>query len=358
MMDGSCADPTHIIYASAGGSADMSCGTTATPCSLDEALDLASKSTTKNIIKLTDAGPYVSTMPSFMVGVDVGKNLVLDARGAMLHHNMKGPILHVMDGKGVTIIGGTIELASSNGNNGDGIGIKGDGSCAVTIYKTEISQNDATGVDVPGTLTMIGANIHDNGKASSSPGVNVAGGTITSSQSLFSGNSGGGIIVGNGEKFTIVGNAFNKNGNSTSNVGGFSAQTATTANRLDFNTFANNQTSTGLTSGVACTNSGLIAQNNIIWDNTPAGSPVSGNCVFDYSDIGPTGITGAQNGPHNLSPTDPQFVSLTDLSLMASSLIQGKANPGADLTGLAAKDINSKPRMAPADPGAYVVPAQ
>jgi hypothetical protein len=48
---------------------------------------------------------------------------------------------------------------------------------------------------------------------------------------------------------------------------------------------------------------------------------------------------------------------LTNGAVQASSPVKAKANPAADLAGLAAKDINGTPRVAPADIGAYVVPA-
>jgi hypothetical protein len=359
LPDGSCADTSKIIYAAAGGSTDSeSCGVLINECSLDAALDQARISTTKNIIKLDNAGPYSAKMGNYMAEVDAVKNLILDARGATLHHNTTGPILTIMSGKELTILGGIIEKAANNGGAGntDGAGIKCDNGI-LNVYKTDISQNDAAGILATGCiLTITATSIHDNGQGTPSAGVDASGGLTTSSQSKFTSNKGGGIVISSNGKFTIVGNVFASNGTASSVVGGFSAQTAITGNRLDFNTFANNQASTGLTSGAQCVSTGLIAQNNIIWDNIPSSSQVGGNCTYDYSDIGPVAIGGALNGPHNINPSDPNFISTTDLSLMVGSPLRGQANPQADITGIAAKDINGRPRSTPADIGAYVVP--
>jgi hypothetical protein len=49
---------------------------------------------------------------------------------------------------------------------------------------------------------------------------------------------------------------------------------------------------------------------------------------------------------------------MTDLHLKAGTMVRGKANPGADLTGIASKDMAGKLRVPPADIGAYQAPAQ
>jgi hypothetical protein len=80
---------------------------------------------------------------------------------------------------------------------------------------------------------------------------------------------------------------------------------------------------------------------------------LGGTCVHDYSVIGLTVTypTGADGG-HNKS-ADPKLVSeSTDPHIQTGSSAIGAANPGADLTGIAAKDIDGDARKSPADCGA------
>jgi hypothetical protein len=361
---GACADPTKIIHAiSSGGSMMMNtCGGIGVgkACDLDTALLVARSGLGRNVIKLDDPGPYISAMNNFVVDVDIALGLTIDARNATLHHNATGAIFTINLSKGMAILGGTIEGATGGG----GDGIRCSDTAVLTILGTTIRTNDESGIDASDcTLTIMSTDIQDNSKSTSGTlysGIETSKGSITISRSQIISNRGGGIIINNG-KFVIVGNVFLGNGDNASALGGVSLSTATLGDRLDFNTLADNKSQAGVAPGIQCTAiPGFMAQNNVVWDNNgPTAVQVGGGCLHAFSDIGPISIVGSSiDGGNNLS-VDPMFNGpTTDLNPRAMSPIRGKANPQADLTGIASKDIAGKVRTQPADLGAYVVPAQ
>ena len=372
---GSCAAPDAIFYAvSKNGSIMADCGTSNKPCTLDQALSLVTSSA-KNIIKLTltDPAPYTSSMPNYIINVDATVGLTIDARGATLHaKDTDNPVFIINSNKGMTILGGTIENAT--GSNSDGI--RCNTNATLTVDGTTIASNGESAIDASScTLTVKHAIIRGNSQSGSTfPGIQIVGGSSTISRSSITANQGGGITVTNG-KFAIVGNVLLSNGTGDTSglVGGISINTAIPGNRLEFNTITQNQTTqTVLTAaaGVSCPNAavGFTAQNNIIWNNNSSagtsGIQISGACLHAYSDIGPgtlPTINDTQNAFNNLN-ADPSFVNdMTDLHLQPSTMVRGKANPSTmltDTTDLAARDMDGKRRVQPADLGAYVAPPQ
>jgi hypothetical protein len=366
LPNGSCADPSSIIHAvSMNGSTANTCGGIGigNACTLDTALTLP-KSSTKNIIKLDDAGPYVSTMNNFVVNTDATIEFTIDARGATLHKNADGAILTISSNnasnKAVTILGGTIEGATGGGGGGDGI--RCTANATLSVYGTTIRTNEESAIDAATcTLTVEGADIHDNSQKVGTavyPGIQSSDGSVTISRSSIASNRGGGIVVNNNGTFTIVGNVFVSNGDNGANVSGVSINTTASGNRLEFNTITQNKSN--MAAGVQCSASNFTAQNNIIWNNNSALSvnaiQVSSGCQYAYSDIGPF-LTPIVND-HNMT-IDPSFVNgMTNLHLEPGTGIRGKADPGADLTGIASKDMDGKLRVQPADLGAYIAPPQ
>lgn len=354
LPSGACADPDTIIHAiSTGGSMNTTtCGGmgVGNACDLDTALSIAQ--TEKNVIKLDDIGPYKAMMNNFIVNTDISIGLIIDARNAILQHNAVGPIFTINAGKGMTLLGGTLEGAQGGG--GDGILCKDPG--VLTIHGTTLQMNEESGIDSSNCLlTITKAIIRDNSKATSGtfPGVDVSKGSIAISQSQIISNKGGGITVGSNGKFTVVGNAFLGNGNIGDGTGGFSAMTSATGNRLEFNTFIVNKSQPPAAPGIQCmAPAGFIAKYNIVWnnDNGVAGAEVGGSCPHTYSDIGPA-LT-AVSGMGNIKD-DPLLTN--DGHLQANSPAIKKAD-GADLTDIASKDIDGHPRIAPADLGAYQAP--
>ena len=79
---------------------------------------LAATDSTRNVIKLDDAGPYMSGMNNFVVNA----NVVIDLHVATLIHHMDGPIVTIASGKNVTLLGGTIQGA--HGGMGSGCSVQ------------------------------------------------------------------------------------------------------------------------------------------------------------------------------------------------------------------------------------------
>jgi hypothetical protein len=374
LPSGACAASTSIIHAiSAGGSETTSCGGTGVgnACTLDKALTLAAAG--KNVIKLDDVGPYVSGMMNFVVNTDIAVDLVVDARIATLNHHDDGPIITVANNKGLTILGGTI----SGAHGGNGRGIQCNNNAKLTIYDTTITASEEHGIQASScNLTITHATIASNSKSTNAlfAGIEVSSGALTISRSQILSNKGGGISLTNNGTFTIVGNVFLSNGDSTSsNFGALSLTTTVQGNRLEFNTLSDNKSKVTLAAGIQCsapaepgapaTATDLTVQNNVVWANLglPT-SQVGGSCLHAFSDVGPTPIPGSGpfDGGMNFS-MNPMFLGTADLRVNAASPIRGKANPKADLTGVAARDIQGTARVlrtgAGADVGAYVVPA-
>jgi hypothetical protein len=78
-------------------------------------------------------------------------------------------------------------------------------------------------------------------------------------------------------------------------------------------------------------------------------------CSYTYSDIGPDIPTPTGTGNINM---DPLFANAAtgDFHLTTNSPCRHAADPNADLTGIAAKDIDGDTRTRPADIGADEFP--
>jgi hypothetical protein len=316
MPSGGCAASTAILHARSN--ANGSSCTAASPCSLDTAFATAKTGTTK-IIKLDDPGPYQSTS-TYAPDVDVSMALTIDARNATIHRNGGAPIFTINDDKGLTILGGVIEGPTG----GTTEGIRCGNRASFTAYGTTIKLTDGPAISAPNGCTL----------------------TLVRSQILS--NPGGGLTIMNG-KFIIVGNTFLGNGNSGSpNSAVTISALLDDKNRLEFNTIANNTAQTGVT-GLDCkAGIGFAARNNIIWSNSGA-LQITGNCLHSYSVIGPTPAIGMSN------ISDPPMLTADGHLETGSSAIR-KADPGAILSDLVARDIDGDMRIAPADIGADQVP--
>jgi hypothetical protein len=176
-------------------------------------------------------------------------------------------------------------------------------------------------------------------------GISASGGTLTMSRSTVSG-------IGNGA-FAIVGNVFFNNGTQTGSVGGLSITASQSAsNRLELNSFNKNQVQVGLGSAIQCIAGTFTARSNIMSENGTLANmeQFGGTCTHAYSIVRPGTLP---PGTGN-SAADPMFINATtgDLHLQAGSPARQAADPAADLSGIAARDIDGDIRMAPADIGA------
>lgn len=345
LATGDCADTTRIIHATSNSGQTTNCGdTTVNACSLLGALMLATAG--KNVIKLDDPGPFLQN------GFTVSNDVTIDARGATLRGADTGPVLTVMGGKTLTLLGGIIH--GTAGTNGDGI--KCSFGSMLAAVDTRIENNDLSGINADTcilNLTRVTVNNNSQSAGTFVPGINVNKGSITLVQSRIDSNNGGGLSITNAV-FQIIGNVFSNNGppgtpNPPSPIGGvFIMTTGNPANRLDFNTITGNHAQAGIGPGLQCTASSLAVRNNIIYNNNDnAVVQFLGNCQPMYSDLGFTTVD-INNNTH----ADPMFG--TDFHLTASSSLLGKADPNSDLTGIASKDVDGEPRIKRSGAGADI----
>ena len=359
LPSGACATSDNIIHVTSNGSTDPDCGTTAKPCNLlEQALLMTKAMPSKTAIKIDDAATYTPGASNFIVDADV----TIDMRGgAILHKIVDGPLLEIKNNRTVALLGGTIQGAT--GVNGDGI-LCND-QVKLTIEGTVIETTDRSAIDMLAgcslTMTQSGINEASHKAGVFVPAILDNGQSITLSRSLIGFTPGGGIAVNSGT-FAIVGNAFLANGDTNNSITGGIAISAPSSplNRLDFNTVVKNTAQDGSKGGgIDCdAGSGFIAHNNIVWNNKEVlllgtvSSQISGSCKYNYSDIGPRLVLAGFDAGHNIN-SDPLLVNeQTDPHLQTTSPARGAADPNADLTGLAAKDIDGQPRVKPADIGA------
>jgi hypothetical protein len=318
LPDGTCADEAQIAYVQAGGT-----GTTCTkfaPCgTLDVGL-----TTNMPFVKI-NSGAVADIKTTSIDGKAV---MVLAEPGARLERVNVGVILEVRNNADVKIF--DLEVAGATGS----------GNAAIFI---------ASGAPI---LTLTRVKIDD----SQGPGISAIAGTLTMTQSTVSRNTGGGISI-SGAQFDLVGNVFFSNGSGMSAVGAVSISTSqSTTNRLEFNSFSKNLVQDGVGSAIQCNAGAFTARNNIMSGSGTLTNleQVNGSCAHAYSIVRP-GMLPAGVGNR---ADDPLFKNTTtgDLHILPGSPAAGAADPGSDLTGVVAHDIDGDVRMNPADIGADEIP--
>jgi hypothetical protein len=357
LPDGSCGTDATVAYVD-----PMSSGTSCTllsPCGkISDALKLG-----KPFVKL-----HGTINEQVLLNADV--TLLADP-GTTLTDTMNGILLKIdgmthvaiydltisgasgMNNPGISLLSGntanvSLVRATVSGNAGGGISATGG---TLTISESTISANPGGGISATGgaSLTVSQSKITGN----TNGGIQAMGGSLTVSQSTISANVPGGGISAMNSVFVIVGNVVFNNGGNASSVGGLSINTMMNPmNRLEFNTIVANTAQDGTGSGVHCLAGAFTAKDNIVSDNRNLTSTtqIDGGCTHAYTLVHPgTPPTGAGN-----VGDDPKFVNegTGDVHLQTTSPARGKADPSADLTGIAAHDIDGDARVAPADLGA------
>jgi hypothetical protein len=352
---GDCAATSRIIHATSNSRNMMNCGDSVTnPCALVSAILLATSS--RDVIKLDGGDTFNEN------GFTVSKDVTIDARGATLTRGDMGPVLTVMGGKTLTLIGGTI--SGAHGGAGSAISCS---SATIVMDATVLTMNEQSGVDANGcSLKITKARIENNNNQGGAlaPGIKATGGVISIARTWIATNKGGGLKL-NDAQFTIVGNVFVNNGDTTSQVGGVSINTSSSNNRFEFNSIARNNAqqsapAIGVPGGVSCAaDSGFTAKNNIIWNNNSyfaanQGIQIQGACLYTYSDIGPNGISVPADDPNHNQNNDPMFKNeSSDLHLTAASPSGlRQSDPGASLADPAQQDIDGDLRASPVYIGA------
>jgi hypothetical protein len=269
------------------------------------------------------------------------------------------------DSMTTTIDGKTVTILADPGARLDRIGdgvileVKNDGA-DVQIFDVEITggtggvSNAAIFMPTGGAPRLRLTRVKIDGNQGL--GISAVAGTLTMTQSTVSGNTGGGISLTGGQ-FVLVGNVFFENGSGSSAVGAVNISTSQAAtNRLEFNSFSKNQVQDGTGSAVQCSAGAFMARNNIMSGNGTLTNleQVGGSCAHAYS-IARPGMLPAGAGN---KPDDPLFKNMTtgDLHILPGSPAAGAADPGSNLAGIAARDIDGDIRMDPADIGADEIP--
>jgi parallel beta helix pectate lyase-like protein len=227
---------------------------------------------------------------------------------------------------------------------------------ALLFARVTVRDNPGNGISVTGgRLTCIGCLIASNGLR----GIDASAGTTTVTQSTLIDNTSGGIRLTGPAAFHIVGNFIFRNGQpGKAAASGIAIQVdiqpqGAPPNELNFNSISRNA-AVELAQGIQCsTGTPLTANNNIVWNNGSIGKMVqidANGCTYRFSDIGPLPLVPDLTNMN----TDPAFQNEAsgELHLTKDSQVRHKADPSANLSGLAAKDIDGVMRTAPTDMGA------
>lgn len=320
LSDGSCAADADFAYADADGTANDLCAREAPCTSLAKAL--------------ATGRPYVRVRGT------IDEAVVING------------------GRVVTIFGGERALLTNRTGTTAALTITDDAT-AVDIHDLaigDIPNKQVYGILIPPTgnpsLSLTRVTIANN----SGLGVSATSGTLAMTQSRVSNNRGGGMSLGQNVKFMIVANVFVDNGSTGSAVGALDISAyESMVNRLDFNTFYQNRTQSGLGSTINCEAGDFTARYNIVVGTDTVTNPeqLGGSCEHVYSIVQPGTLPdGAGN-----KAIDPLFKNpaLRDVHLDAKSPAI-RAAPDADLSGLAARDFENNLRTSPATLGAYQAP--
>jgi hypothetical protein len=252
MVDGSCALASAVLYASPTGGANSTCAI-GDKCTLDHALTLVD--TTHTIIHL-DPGTYGTA------GITPTQDMTIVGRGATIDKNMggNGPVFTIAAGRSITL-----DLMTITGGDdptlGSGITCT---SATLAIHAATISTNAGMGINSADcNVVLARSTVYNNTKG----GVYLNGITTTMT-------------------FDVTDNFIIHNGNGTDALlGGLTiGPTIVSTSRLEFNTIADNTTSTGSAhaGGVACDITNFHANNNIVARNLKVSSPSQTFGVCDY----------------------------------------------------------------------------
>lgn len=309
--DGTCADPTRVLYATPTGVA-AGC-TAATPCTFDAAYAMVSA--TQDIIKLA-AGTY--DRPA---GLTVTKNVIVTGEGATFQDTSPQSFMIMFDVMGVSMTVLNVHFELSNTTTG------------TNAYSAE--------------CTMNGQLHYDRVRlANGAAGAYVNACAFTLDRSTVDGNSFYGFYLV-GAQITIT-NSFITNNGATSQ-GGLVLSTGTTGT-IEHVTMSGN-TSTMGAHAITCTDPGLVIRSSIIYGNgTPS---LDAACVVGHSVVDPD-YTG---GANNLS-MDPLFVAPAthDYHIQTGSPAVGLADPASVETFDVDGDSRPQPTGSMADSGADEIP--
>jgi Right handed beta helix region len=293
LPDGSCGTAEQVIYLSQAG-AGTAC-TKAAPCSSFESA-MADVTSTRRFIRLsgTVTGADKETTKPFTLLGEPGAALRAGLPRALLELRAAGTyelydvVLSPLD-IGISLDNGAsliLQRSKIQGSRGDGLLIR---SGSATVAESEISGGSLRGISLQSGVLDV------------------------SRSSIFS-NTGGGILIGTGQRFSIT-NSFIVGNNG---FGGVSAQRPGANSRLDHNTIADNRNTgmgTAEAGGVVCDDATIIASNNIIYRNLRVSGTAQtfGACKFISSYVS-AGTGGNDSSLGFRKDTVPRDYHLTEAS--------------------------------------------
>jgi hypothetical protein len=323
LPDGSCGSAEQVLYLSAAGSG-TAC-TQAAPCSSFESA-MASVTSTRRFIRLSGSVTGADKEPTKSFAL-------LGEPGATLRSNVPRALLDLRTA-------GTYEIYDVTFSPLD-IGISLDNDARLTLVRSKIQGGRGDGLLIrKGSATVTESEI----SGGSLRGISLQGGDLSVSRSSIFGNTGGGVLVGLGLRFSIT-NTFIVGNNG---FGGVSALRPGANSQLDHNTIADNRntgTGTADAGGVICDDASIITSNNLIFRNLRASGTAQtfGACKFDSSYVS----AGTRDSVGFRKDTVPRDYHLTEAS---PATVRDVA--GAVCAGLVDFDGEQRPQGGACDLGA------
>jgi hypothetical protein len=307
---GKCIDEASVLYVEKGKTGTMC--TKAAPCGvLTKALSLVDAS-----------HKYVKVEPAtYSENVSIsGITVTILGRGATLNAAAQGPTINIDNDANATIVDLSIGGASKQGVN-----CPSSANTQITLLGVTISHNSDVGI-----LAVDGCH-------------------VTVDQSLIWANARGGVNIWAAAGYALRNNMIVKNGGPSAGFGGVFLGPPGV---FEFNTVADNTITSNLIGGVTC-RSAPVLKNNIVYGNTSTGPNKQSDptCVWEYSDVGPDGVSGSTN--MNANPSF-NLTSTTDYTLSPQSPLRNAADPSATLTIDYQGEM--RPQGAGREPGADEIP--
>lgn len=323
---GSCITEGEIIYVSLSGTDNPDCSA-ATPCALlSQSIDEINA--TRRFIVIA-AGTYTDTTDADFNN----KNVTIIATGATLKRTGSGPVLNIRGSSIIQVLDGVVDAA---GNGGDGISTSS--GTQLALDGTTVKGAAGHGIGAAGRLTVRDARIESNGSFGILSTFN---GLFELTGSTLIRNGNGGLSL-QAASAVIVNNNFVKNGAAGALPAlQITALTSPNTSRIEFNTIAGNiADGTSLAAAASCASTTIVLRNSILYFNNGLAQTVG--CTVRWSTV-QGAVPDATNGVINDAPS---FVNtgMDNFHLMPGSPVAGKADPGADLTGPAAFDIDGETR--------------
>jgi hypothetical protein len=197
-----------------------------------------------------------------------------------------------------------------------------------------------------GKATLIQSEVSGHGKGDKW-GVNLVAGELSVSQSKIFNNTGGGIVVANDQKFSVVNSFITGNRNN----GGVSVGRPGAGSKFEFNTVVDNQDGAGSgdAGGVTCDLAGVVFSNNIIFRNVGGVGGIAqtfGLCTYG------TSYVAAGTGPTDMSLAFKTDTGTRDYHLTSGSPVLVKDVPAVTCTGQIDYDGDARPQGGVCDLGA------